>query len=123
METKQNLGELLPIKESNNGQAVNARDLHSFLEIGKHFASWMKDQIERCDLVENQDYQVLLPEKGKQTERGGHNKIEYAISLNAAKEISMMSQSEKGKQARRYFIACEEKLKEVAKKGLLPNKG
>ncbi len=34
-------------------------------------------------------------------------RIEYALSLNAAKEISMMSQTERGKQARRYFIECE----------------
>ena len=78
----------------------------------------MKDQIERCDLVENQDYEVFA-EKGENP-KGGRPSKEYALSINAAKEISMMSQTEKGKQARRYFIACEEKLKEVAIKGYIP---
>lgn len=32
MATNNNLGELLTIKESNGQRAVNARDLHSFLE-------------------------------------------------------------------------------------------
>ena len=123
----QNLGVLLPINESNGNQAVNARDLHKFLEIGRDFTSWMKDQIERCDLVENQDYEVFkfdyqgrpLTQKGE-SDNQHVSKTEYALSINAAKEISMMSQTEKGKQARRYFIACEEKLKEVAVKGYIP---
>lgn len=114
----QNLGTLLPINESNGNQAVNARDLHIFLEVGRDFTNWMKDQIERCDLVENQDYEVFA-EKGENP-KGGRPSKEYALSINAAKEISMMSQTEKGKQARRYFIACEEKLKEVAVKGYIP---
>ena len=123
----QNLGALLPINESNGNQAVNARDLHKFLEIGKDFTNWMKDQIGRCDLVEGQDYEVFkydyqgkpLAQKGE-SDNQHVSKTEYALSINAAKEISMMSQTEKGKQARRYFIACEEKLKEVAVKGYVP---
>ena len=118
MEINKNLGALLPINESNGNQAVNARDLHAFLEVGRDFPTWMKDQIERCDLVENQDYEDF-PEKGENP-KGGRPSKEYALSINAAKEISMMSQTEKGKQARRYFIACEEKLKEVAVKGYIP---
>ena len=118
METNNNLGALLPINESNGNQAVNARDLHVFLEVGRDFSNWMKDQIEKCDLVENQDYEVFA-EKGENP-KGGRPSKEYALSINAAKEISMMSQTEKGKQARRYFIACEEKLKEVTAKGYIP---
>lgn len=118
MEANSNLGALLPINENNGNQAVNARNLHLFLEVGRDFTNWMKDQIEKCDLVENQDYEVFA-EKGENP-KGGRPSKEYALSINAAKEISMMSQTEKGKQARRYFIACEEKLKEVAIKGYIP---
>lgn len=100
------IGELIPIESKNGQQAVNARHLYQWLEVKKDFSDWIKVQFKRCDLVENVDYQSL-PQKGEQTGRGGYNKIEYALSLNAAKEISMMSQTEKGKQARRYFIECE----------------
>lgn len=120
MEENNNLGTLLPINESNGNQAVNARDLHAFLEVGRDFSNWMKDQIERCDLTENQDYEVFA-EKGENS-KGGRPSKEYALSISAAKEISMMSQTEKGKQARRYFIACEDKLKEVAAKGYIPTR-
>ena len=113
MGNNNNLGALLPINESNGYQAVNARDLHVFLEVGRDFSNWMKDQIEKCDLVENQDYEVFA-EKGENP-KGGRPSKEYALSISAAKEISMMSQTEKGKQARRYFIACEDKLKTIAK--------
>ena len=43
--------------------------------------------------------------------RGGHNKVEYYTTLKMAKELSMVERNEKGKQARKYFIACEEQLK------------
>ena len=41
--------------------------------------------------------------------------IDHAISIDMAKEISMIQRTEKGKAARQYFINCEKKLKEVKK--------
>lgn len=103
--------QLIPIKNNDGRTVANARDLHEFLESRKDFSSWIKDRIERYDLVENEDYVILLPQKGEQTGRGGHNKIDYVLTLDAAKELSMVEGNEKGKQARKYFIACEKKLK------------
>lgn len=37
-----------------------------------------------------------------------------------AKEISMITGTEKGRQARKYFLSCEKKLKEIATKPMLP---
>ena len=76
---------LVPIKERNGQQAVNARHLYAWLEIGKDFTSWMKDQITRCDLVENQDFEVYT-QKGE-NHHGGRPSSEYALSIDAAKEI------------------------------------
>ena len=118
MSTGQNIEALLPISNNNGSQAVNARDLHAFLGIGRDFTNWMKDQIERCDLAENQDYEVFA--QNGENSKGGRPSKEYALSIGAAKEISMMSQSEKGKTARRYFIACEEKLKTIATQFQIP---
>lgn len=88
---------------------VNARDLHEFLESRKDFSSWIKDRIERYDLAENEDY-VVFTEFGENS-KGGRPKKEYVLTLDAAKELSMVEGNEKGKQARKYFIACEKKLK------------
>ena len=41
----------------------------------------------------------------------GNKTYNYMISIDMAKELSMLSRNEKGKQARRYFIECENKLK------------
>ena len=105
------IGELIPIENKNGQQAVNARHLYIFLNVKKDFSEWIKTQIRRCDLSENADYQILLPQGGKIGR--GRPLVEYALSLNAAKEISMMSQTERGKQARRYFIECERIAKEL----------
>lgn len=99
------IGIIIPIENKDGQQAVNARHLYAWLGVRKQFADWIKMQIVRCDLIENQDFEVIH-QKVKNS-NGGRPQDDYALSLNAAKEISMMSQTEKGKQARRYFIECE----------------
>lgn len=61
--------------------------------------------------VENVDYQVLL--KNEYNLSGGRPSTDYALTLDTAKEISMIQRTEKGKLARQYFIECEKKLREV----------
>ncbi|SUI81060.1 Phage anti-repressor protein [Serratia quinivorans] len=88
----------------------NARDLHRFLGVGKMFASWIKERIAEYEFVENQDY-ILLANFGKQTSgRGGHNRKDYHLTLDTAKELAMVERNEKGRQVRQYFIECEKRL-------------
>ena len=69
---------------------VNARDLHTFLGVGKRFASWITERIAEYGFVENQDY-ILLSNLGKQTSgRGGHNRKDYHLTLDTAKELAMV---------------------------------
>lgn len=114
-----NAGVLIPINESNGKQAVNARDLHAFLESKQDFSTWIKNRIEKYDLVENVDYVVF--HKFMENPNGGRPQIEYALTIDAAKELSMVEGNEKGKEARRYFIACEKKLKESQPSALSPS--
>lgn len=107
----QNIGELIPINESNGKRAVNARHLHAFLGSKQDFSTWIKDRIKKYDFVENQDFVTAPQIYG--TANGGHStRTEYALSISMAKELSMVENNEKGKMARQYFIRCEE----VAKK-------
>ena len=102
--------ELIKITEHNGKKAVSARELHSFLGSKREFATWIKDRIKKYGLVENQDF-VRFDDFVK---TGGRS-IEYALTLDCAKELAMVEGSAKGKQARQYFIECEKTLKEVAK--------
>lgn len=101
------MNQLIRITEQNGKKAVNARDLHEFLESKQEFANWIKSRIDKYDLVENVDFVRLTNLSSESQGRGGLNRVEYVLSVDAAKELSMVEGNEKGKQARRYFIACE----------------
>lgn len=86
-------------------KAVNARELHGFLEVGKVFAAWIQERIEQYGFGESLDF-VVISEIGKNSS-GGRPRKEYHISLDMAKELSMVERNAKGKEARQYFIECE----------------
>ena len=88
-------------------ETVNAKELHGFLEVRSKFADWIKNRINEYDFIENQDFTTI----SKNLENGGRT-IEYFVTLDMAKELSMVERNENGRQARRYFIECEKKLKE-----------
>lgn len=96
-------------------QLVDARLLHSFLEVTRDFSTWIKNRIDEYEFIENIDF--LLHKFGEQKGRGGHNKIDYHLTLDMAKELSMVERNEKGKIARRYFIECEQRLIEATVTG------
>lgn len=90
----------------------NARELHAFLGARKDFSTWIRLRIAEYGFTENQDF-ILLPSPGEQRKgRGGHNRKDYHLTLDTAKELAMVERNEKGRQIRRYFIECEKKLHE-----------
>ena len=108
--------ELIPISDNNGKKAVNARDLHAFLESKRDFSTWIKDRIKSYDFVEGVDFQSFT--EIVEREIGATTRIEYALSISMAKELSMIENNERGKQARKYFIACEENKHELSRKEL-----
>ncbi|WP_440863010.1 antA/AntB antirepressor family protein [Symbiopectobacterium purcellii] len=107
--------ELITIETNSiNGETiktVNARDLHEFLKVGKDFSNWIKDRIKQYGFVENIDY-VVFANSGENP-NGGRPSMKYAISIDMAKELSMVERNEKGKEARQYFIQCEKRIKSL----------
>ncbi|EDU35708.1 MULTISPECIES: ORF6C domain-containing protein [Clostridium] len=114
--------ELIPVYENNKGhKLVNARELHGFLGVGTKFTDWVKDRIKKYGFIENEDF-IHVSEK-RETSTGATIAEEYILTIDTAKEIAMVQNNSKGRQARKYFIAVEKKLKEVAAdpyKGLSP---
>ncbi|EEX3219585.1 antA/AntB antirepressor family protein [Escherichia coli] len=92
---------------------VNARDLHSFLGVGRMFAHWVKERIAEYGFVESLDY-ILICQNGQTKGRGGDRRSkDYHLTLDTAKELAMVERNEKGRQIRRYFIECEKKLRNI----------
>jgi anti-repressor protein len=98
--------QLIKVETNSNGQqVVSARDLHKFLEASERFINWMQRNLQ-YGFEENVDY---LGCKQFNT-LANQELIDYALTLDCAKEISMLQRSDKGKQARLYFIECERRL-------------
>lgn len=94
-------------KEQTIGAEINsadARELHAFLNSEQEFANWIKNRITQYGFLENQDYII------KTTYTGRRPRKEYFITLNMAKELCMVENNAKGKEARQYFIKCEQEL-------------
>lgn len=103
--------ELIKIEHIDGERFVSARELHAFLQVGKFFANWIKDRIQKYDLQEGVDCLPILA--SKKEGRGGHNAIDYNISLDCAKELAMAENNPQGKRVRRYFIEVERTAKEL----------
>ncbi|EJF78158.1 hypothetical protein ME7_00149 [Bartonella birtlesii LL-WM9] len=89
-------------------QTVNARDLHTFLEVKTSFKDWIIRRIKECKFKEGYSFCSFLSESS-----GGRPSKEYHITLDMAKHLSMIERNDKGHEARQYFIKCERLLKQV----------
>ncbi len=104
-----------------NSQTVSARDLYKFLGVKRQFSDWIKDQINRGLFEENIDFitfpTVHLKVNGKNVthesdfthrdESGKFTSIEYFLTVDTAKHISIMSRTEKGHEIKKYFLKIE----------------
>lgn len=103
--------QLIPVSENEDGEVtVNARNVYEFLKVQQDFSDWIKKQLDMIGAAENKDF-VTNPFK-----RERQILIEYALTLDTAKEICMIAgvaprtneETKKlSKQARQYFIAVE----------------
>lgn len=113
---------LIPVVDFQIGDAtvpaVNARELHAFLQVGKDFSTWVKDRVTQYGFAENKDF-ATFPQNGGKPLTGRPSK-DFMISLAMAKELAMVERNDKGKQARLYFIACEQRALQLANSAALP---
>lgn len=96
------MNELLKVNYEADRITLSARELHKFLELSERFSNWF-ERMKQYGFVENQDYlgRKVFNTLAKQELQ------DYEITLDMAKEISMIQRNEKGKQARQYFIEIE----------------
>ena len=118
LKTDSELQESVPVKITDwNGQATpvanfNLRDLHHFLKVKTKFATWIKRRIAEYEFVQDVDFIVSQNREAQESVTYKQEKIEYFGTLNMCKELAMVERTERGKEARRYFIECERIAKE-----------
>lgn len=96
---------LIKVTYENERPTVMGRELHEFLESNTQYTKWF-DRMKEYGFYENVDYlaisQKRLTAQGNETTYTDHQ-----LTIEMAKEISMLQRNEKGKQARQYFIQLE----------------
>lgn len=96
------MGELIKIDNENR---VDGRELHEFLRIETRYNDWFSRMVE-YGFIEGVDFYSKMSES-----TGGRPAVNHSMTIDMAKEISMIQRNERGKQARQYFIECEKRLK------------
>lgn len=94
---------LIPIREDDGRQAVSGRDLHAFLGLGRDYTTWFKSMVE-YGFTEGEDFTPVRVESS-----GGRPGADHVLTLDMAKELAMIQRTDKGKQARQYFIEVEKR--------------
>ncbi len=79
--------------------SVNSREIYEYLEINSQYANWIQRAIEKYDFEENIDFNIFV--------KPTNNQKDYIVTIDMAKELCMVSNTEKGKETRKYFIQVE----------------
>lgn len=87
---------MLKIKENNK---INASEIYSYVGVKTPMRIWIKRCIEIADLKQGMDFSTFLYESS-----GGRKPIEYEFTIDAAKEICIVSATSKAKELRRWLI-------------------
>lgn len=99
---------MIPVVEREDGtRYVDGRKLHEVLNVKSRYNDWINNRIKKYGFKEDIDYKlatkILVTKK-----HGGQNAIEYELTVNMAKELSMIENNEIGSEFRSYFIMAEE---------------
>ena len=100
---------LINLHEQDDGSvAVMGRDLHEFLEIGTEYAKWFS-RMSEYGFEREQDFNSVKIDRVQLEGNRYVNRevIDHIMTIDMAKEISMIQRNEKGKQARKYFLQVE----------------
>jgi phage anti-repressor protein len=85
---------------------VDARRLHAALQAGSKFTDWIKGRIETYGFIEDEDF---FRNFGKS--RFGRPSIEYRLTTDMAKELSLLENNEIGRQIRKELLSMERQMR------------
>jgi phage anti-repressor protein len=90
-------------------QLCDARTLHTFMVVLRDFSNWIKGRIRKFGFVNGVDF-ISISRSPELASGNRGASIDYHLTLDMAKELSMVENNAKGREARRYFIACEKQV-------------
>ena len=90
------------------GNLINARELHNFLGSKQVFGNWIVNRIKKYKFIEGKSYIIKL--LNRSDGKAGKPRKEYYLTLDTAKELAMVENNDKGREARKYFIEAEKTL-------------
>ena len=103
------MNELIKITTNEVGEpTVLGRELHEFLGVKTLYKDWFPRMVE-YGFTEGKDFNLL---KNEQVRFEGNREVsreltDHLLTIDMAKEICMIQRTERGKQARQYFIQVE----------------
>lgn len=99
------MNELINVTLNDNQEpVVSARQLHQTLEVKKRFSAWFEANSKL--FIENEDFTSV--QTGTVVNNGAIKPLQdYALTLDMAKQLAMMSRTIKGAEVRQYFIQVE----------------
>ncbi|HGQ1480342.1 TPA: antA/AntB antirepressor family protein, partial [Streptococcus pneumoniae] len=99
------MNELINVTLNENQEpVVSARQLHQTLEVKKRFSAWFEANSKL--FIENEDFTSV--QTGTVVNNGAIKPLQdYALTLDMAKQLAMMSRTIKGAEIRQYFIQVE----------------
>lgn len=98
------MNQIINVTINNDRPTVSARELHEFLEVGTPYDKWFPRMCE-YGFSEGVDYSTFLSDRIDGLP--GRPRQDAQLTIEMAKELCMIQRTEKGKQARQYFIQLE----------------
>lgn len=112
--------QLIKVTVQNDQQLVSARELHKGLGLKRKFTDWVKQNFKEFE--EGIDYEgslISTPYNKKYPDKL-QTIQDYALTIDMAEQLCLMSRTEKGKEYRKYLIEVERKWndpQEIVKRG------
>lgn len=101
--------QLIKVSVQNDQQLVSARDLYKGLGIKRRFSAWWEQNSSEFELgvdyegvLKSTPYNPLYPDKVQELQ-------DYALTIDMAKQLCLLSRTKKGKEYREYLIEVEKK--------------
>lgn len=109
MRTMKMNNELIKVTVKNDQQLVSARDLYKGLGIKRRFSAWWEQNSSEFELgvdyegvLKSTPYNPLYSDKVQEVQ-------DYALTIDMAKQLCLLSRTKKGKEYREYLIEIEKK--------------